>query len=284
MKPNLIDLVNLVGDPPTIPTVARKVIQVCSSDDCDMKLLDKLISSDPALASRILKIANSAFYGTLRSINTIKSAIVLIGIKTVKNFVVTASMKDVYKRFGLAENILWEHSIGAAIACNIIAKEFQCRTDVIEFAFIAGLLHDIGKLLMNNSMPDKYSDIIYEFYNNNTPFYIIEQDKLGFTHADVGSMVLKKWNFSADLERAIANHHRIQIVKELIDTQVMLALLIELADMACHFLGLGVKSPNPDIDFSINPLYQRWGIDDLMTAHLLERIQAAYNEEKGVFN
>src|SRR5664279_4657900 len=125
MTNNQDNLNILVEDLPAMPLVATKVMQLIEDECVSVDELAKVVASDPAMAARIMKISNSAFYGCQRQIQTLPGAIMLLGFNTLKSLVIVASVKKVFKPFGLTENMLWEHSFGSGLAARIIAKEIR---------------------------------------------------------------------------------------------------------------------------------------------------------------
>jgi len=123
MNKELEVMIMNAGDLPTIPIVATKVMQLIESERASADEIAKVVASDPAVAARVLKISNSSFYGCQRQIQTLSHAIMVLGFSTLKSLVVAASVKQVYKPYGLTEKMLWEHSFGAGLAARIIAKE-----------------------------------------------------------------------------------------------------------------------------------------------------------------
>ena len=113
---------------PVMPPIAAEIIRKCENPNTEVSALIQLISRDAALAVRVLKIANSSFYSAARQIETLQQAIVLLGYSTLRSIVVAASLRDVFARFGLAERLLWEHSIAAAIASTTLARHVKGHT------------------------------------------------------------------------------------------------------------------------------------------------------------
>ena len=181
-------------DLPAIPMVAKKVMQILGSPSCSLEELEEVISCDPAVVSRLLRIANSAFYsGGKRTVESANVAVMTMGFDTLKNMVLAISIKDVYKHFGLFEKMSWEHSLGVSMAAGMLAKMKGLRQDE---AATAGLLHDIGKVVINNKMPDKYALVIETVYADHLPSFEVEEVRLGFNHCTVGELVAKKWRVS----------------------------------------------------------------------------------------
>ncbi len=247
MAADIDEIIMKSCDLPTIPTVAGRVIQLVADPNTTADMLNKAISADQAMAARVLKLANSSFYGCLRSIKTLTQAIMIIGFSTIKNIVLAASTKDVYKRFGLTEKMLHEHSFGAAISAHGIAREIGFKNT--EEAFLVGLLHDIGKVILNNNDPDRFMEVMQEVYNGGSSFSQAEKAVFGFTHSEVGGMVVRKWQLSPEMEKVVRFHHSLSALGTDDPYVLQLTAIVNLADATCHKLGIGVREPR-DLDLS----------------------------------
>ncbi len=267
-------------DLPTMPAVADRVMRLVADPNTTTEQLQKVISADQALAARILKIANSVFYASVRKINTISEAIVMIGFNTLRSLVLTASSRDIYKRFGLTEKMLWEHSMGAAISAGIIAKELRIVNQ--EEAYLGGLLHDVGKVVLNNSDPAKFSKVMERVYNDNLSFRMAEQEIYGFSHADVGAMVIRKWKLSENLEMAIRNQYNPTWLSS--DPNLMkLTAVVNLANQFCLKLGIGHRQPISDLPLEKEEAFEILKMDAASLPELMERASKAFEEKKSYF-
>jgi putative nucleotidyltransferase with HDIG domain len=278
MNKELEQAIMAAGDLPTIPIVATKVMQLIEMDNISVDEIAKVVSTDPAVAARVLKIANSAFYGCQRQIQTISGAIVVLGFNTLRSLVVAASVKEVYKPYGLTEKMLWEHSFGAGIAARIIAHD--ARKANHEESFLAGLLHDIGKIIMNNLDRDKFQLIVQRCYNEELPFDEVEGSVYPFTHAEVGAHVVKKWNFPEGLIHAILYHHSLDADKEGDHYLKSLTAVVSLADLFCHKLGIGTRAPEEGLDLVTAKPTVFLGLDGDQVTELLEKFQEAFSADK----
>jgi len=208
-KSQLQTIIMSTRDLPAMPQVASKVLELSSDPNTSASQLQQVISDDQAMTARILKIANSAMYSCSRKIKTLTEAIVMLGFNSIRSLVVTSAARNLYNtrksRSGLKERLLWEHSIGAGFACRLMAQKHAPA--LTEEAFLAGLMHDIGKLVLNIRIPEKFDEIVQVVYNENRSFHSTEQENFGFTHAEVGSLLVNKWKLSPVLEDVIKNHH-----------------------------------------------------------------------------
>lgn len=268
-------------DLPTIPSVAGRVVKLISDPNVTANDLNKAIMTDVSLAARVLKIANSSFYGCRSTINTVSHAIVVIGFGMIRNIVMAASTKNVYKHYGLTEKLLHDHSVGTAMATYLIEKGLGRRQS--EEAFLAGLFHDIGKVILNNTDPDRFMAVTKEVYNEGRDSTEVEREVFGFTHAEVGSLVIRKWNFSADLEVLINRHHQLSEMAQDEPHIYQLTALVNLADDLCYKHGIGVREPQ-NIDLSNHPAIALLGLDNEMLLKIEEELPVAYQNERALFD
>lgn len=237
-------IVRTTGDLPTMPHIASMVMEKISKPETTAKEIHQIISQDQALAARVLRIANSPFYGGARNVTRLTDAIVIMGFNSIRSLVMTSVMNDLFKNFGLAEKLLWDHSLGCASAARIIAR--AVRFSNTELAFLAGLMHDIGKVVLNLKLPDKMLTIVQEVYNSSDiTFSEAEMRHFGFTHAQIGQLIARKWNFAVEIEEAIGAHHCPERAKNM----PHLAFIVHLANACCHKLEIG-PTKHPDLDMS----------------------------------
>ena len=280
MNEELKTLINSSLDLPPTPLVANRIVSLISDPNTDSKILERAILSDQGLTTNILKIANSSFYGCLRSINTIASAVVLIGFKGIKTLTIAASLKSFYQRVDLTEKMLWEHSIGAAITAHLLSRKLGCFPDE---AFVGGLIHDIGKTILKNQKGEIFSEIMQMSYNDQIPLVELEKERLGFTHAELGGLIIRKWNLSKALEEGVMYHHDLQDIDSLdTDIQKFVALL-DLTNKICLYLGIGYRQPDEEIDFKELKSVQILRAGELDFSHLIKEIKTEYEAEKKKF-
>jgi len=270
------------SDLPTIPVVAMKVMQLIENENATAEELAKVVASDPAVAARVLKISNSSFYGCQRQIQTLSHAIVVLGFGTLKSLVVAASVKQVYQPYGLTEKMLWEHSFGAGLAARMIAAETRLVSD--EEAFLGGLFHDIGKIIMNTMNREQFQEVMQKCYNDGITFEDAERQVYSYTHSEVGGLVIKKWNFPDMLMQAVLNHHSFAFTDEDDSYQINLTCVVGLANLFCHKMGIGVREPDDGLDLLQTVPARRLGLNELRLATLLERFKDTYEKDKSFFS
>jgi len=246
-REQLKNIIMTTRDLPAMPQVASKVLELSSDPNTSALQLQQVIADDQAMTARILKIANSAMYSCSRKVKTLTEAIVMLGFNSIRSLVVTSAARNLYdtrnSTAGLKERLLWEHSIGVAFACRLLVQERMPA--LAEEAFLAGLMHDIGKLVLNLRVPDQFDEIVQLVYNDNVPFSQTEKAILGFDHAEVGARLVNKWNLSPILEDTILHHHN----PEALGMETPLLLYLDLGNKVCHKLGIGFVD-EPDLDLN----------------------------------
>lgn len=282
MNHELETLIMNASDLPTIPVVATKVMQLIQSEGVSADELARVVSADPAVAARVLKISNSSFYGCQRQIQTLSHAIMMLGFNTLRSLVVAASVKQVYKPYGLTEKMLWEHSFGAGLAARLIANGTRLLNE--EEAFLGGLFHDIGKIIMSFFDSQQFQKVMEISYNEQISFLAAEQQVYSYNHAEVGGLVIKKWNFPEMLMKAVLQHHQFAFDKEEDPCQVTLTCVVGLANLFCHKLGIGIREPDDALVLHESTPAKLLNLDEATINTLLETFDSAYTKDKSFFN
>lgn len=214
-----------IKDLPVFPQVAIKILQIQEENiDISFKELESIILLDPALTAKILKVANSALYARQREITNLQQALTLLGFKMVKSLVLLVSALNVYSKNVKSQQqataatvtktstaMIWRHSVITAFISKYVATRIK-QDDKKEDVFVAGLLHDIGRLIMMIKFKEKYEQ--YIAYLNQMQYEDIreiEEKIFEINHQDIGKIILEKWNFPDELIDAVAQHHVAQI-------------------------------------------------------------------------
>jgi len=271
---------------PSVPMVAIRVLAIANDPDGTAGQLEEALRTDSGLVSRILRIANSAYYQRMERVKTIQDAISILGSRTITNLVLASSTRFLYSPFGLHENMLWEHSVGTAIASAVLARELRVLKP--DEALVAGLMHDIGKTILNLAKPEEYRHVAERVYNQQRTYFESEQELLQFTHCDVGAFLVTQWNFPIEFGKAIYYHHRLTgIDADRVDPlHVKFIALVDLANQMMHRLGIGYRSPREDLDLSELTSWRLLGIqlEQERIDSLVGEVKAAYQEEKSKFD
>ncbi len=236
-------IIEKVKDLPTLPDVIGKVLDLVGDQSSSAKELGKLISYDQAISSRLLKVANSAYYGSMREIAKVQHAIVLLGFKEVKSLVLGIAVFDTMKGTGsetsFKKDDFWMHSMGSALAGQIICRKAGGADP--ETAFTASLLHDIGKLVLDVFFTQEYIKVLERVEVNGTSILEAEEEVMGFSHADVGGWLCDRWKFPPVLSSSIGFHHQV----EKVDTSHLpMTSIVHLADILCKRANLGNSGDN----------------------------------------
>lgn len=248
-KMSLDILIDKIEDMPILPDRITKIISLTENPDSTIKDLEKELLKDQSLTSKILKLANSSYYGYARRISTISQAAILLGSQTIKSLVLASTVsqlliKELPGGYGLEKYDLWHQSQTCAIISRFIAKKL--KYEQAEQAYIAGLLRDIGKPLLNYYVSQEYEDIIAKVENEKKSFIEAEEEILGFNHAEIGAGISKKWNFPQDLVESISYHHYPELSK--IDPK--LVSIVHIADAITLMLGVGIGNDGLCYNFS----------------------------------
>lgn len=227
-----------VNDLPSLPMITLQVIKLTDDAKTTIPQISNVISQDQVMAAKILRMANSAYYGFARSISSITDAIIVLGFKSIRDLVFAATMHDFINKelsgYALAKGELWKHSIVCAMVAAKIAKRVHYNSP--DEVFTAGLLHDIGKVILNIYMNDSFELVLQKVNDEKVPFMLAEKDILGFDHAAVGAAVANKWNLPETMVEAIAFHHKPLEAPH----NKQLAALVHIADIICMTMGIGL--------------------------------------------
>lgn len=215
-----------------------------------------------------------------REISTINQAIMTIGFKTLKGIIVAATLKQLNRKFGPIEKMIWENSTCTSIASRIIGTHL--RKSYVEEVFLFGLLHDLGKLVLMRQIPKEYEAVINSTKNGEMHLYEAEQKEFGFAHPLIGALVAKKWNFSADTCQVILHHHD-ALPKAIENPLQEKMFVIALADIISHDLGFGHLEGYKSLEADKLALAQLLGIGEADLVSIQEKVGEMFSELGSVF-
>ena len=251
-KITLVKLLEKIKEMPPLPQSVTQILEISKSTKSSAQDLAKVFERDPALAANILKIANSSSYGFTRKISTMTHAIVCLGLDTVKSIALTSSTQEMLNNeipaYDLEKGMLLQHSITCATCARIIAQRIGYKD--CEEAYTAGLLLDIGKVILSRFAEDQFNQIIEKTKDDKTPFNIAEQEVLGFDHPRIGGRIIKKWNLPPILIEAVQYHHQ----PEKAEINKTLTYIGHFADVISDMLGIGLGSDGLMYVFEENTL------------------------------
>lgn len=196
---------------PSLSTTVTKVLEVCNNPDTSPDELNRLISYDPVLAGQVLGLINSAYYSLPSPVTSLTRAIIMLGLNTVKNLVlatsVLASFKGASNLSHFSMDDYWAHCLCVGVTTKMIAKMMQVPKVAQEEFFVAGLLHDLGKLPIIACYGDLFEKATVGSHEEGVPLFQAERRFVGFDHCQVGWLIGAKWKLSNDMKHAIMNHH-----------------------------------------------------------------------------
>ncbi len=209
-KVNVEQVLSEVRDLPALPTIVVKIMRMTGKNDsATPRSLAEVISHDPSFTARLMKMANSSYYGLPRSVSTISDAVMMLGNMTIRNMALVAATQDTMKHcvpgYELKPGEMWRHSVGCAFAVNLLAE--QAHYQETEEAFVAGLLHDVGKLILGPYVAERLPAIQVHMEAEGCSFVEAEKAILGCDHAELGGHMALAWNLPALLAQAIRWHH-----------------------------------------------------------------------------
>lgn len=197
---------------PPLPTSVGKVLEICQKPNAQPNDLNKVISLDPVLLARVMKLINSAYYGLNQEVTSLVRAIIMLGLNTIKNLAlstaVLGSLNTTHTK-GAVLNLdgFWLHSLCVGVMAKHLARMRNVPAQEQETYFFCGLLHDIGKVPLNNRVPEDYLTALQASSEQRVALFKAEALTLEFTHADAGSLIIDAWKLSDDIKDVVAFHH-----------------------------------------------------------------------------
>ncbi|MDD5455675.1 MAG: HDOD domain-containing protein [Candidatus Margulisbacteria bacterium] len=256
-------LVLKAGDLLPLPITIHELIKITNNPNVSSRDIGKVIEKDQAMTSRVLRLANSVYYGFTQRIRTISHAIVCLGFSKVKSLALTVSTYEILnaalEKYAMKEGALFNHSIAVAIGASTIAEKTGIKDT--EEAYVIGLLHDIGKMVIDQNLHKDEVTPVWELYKQGTmKFHQAEKEVLGFDHADVGSEVARRWNFPNELCNAIGYHHSPLSAPGDIRT----AYIVNLADgLAKTMIDCKGMSEEQDVSLEIEGIFKEKNLEKL---------------------
>lgn len=269
------ELIQLAGDLPPLPQVAQKALAMIRNQSSSMADVANVLAMDQAMASLVLRWANSAYYGLPSTVATVQQAVTFLGQNAIQSLILTASVSGYMNRpvpgYGLARGELWKHAIGVAAGARLVAIRRDRKLG--EEAYHAGLLCDIGKLALEVVLRNRESTLIE---SQGKPFVEIETALAGIDHAALGAAMAQRWQLPSPLITAITYHHR---PSQAPDNQLLTAS-VHIADAAMMMFGIGIGNDGLQYELDPNTLslvgFQEADLENLFT-QVTEMIKAAEN-------
>ena len=222
----------------SLPAIVLQALDQLSQPDVNLRQVSEVIGQDSVITARMMSIANSVYYRRGAAVHRLSDALVRLGISMVKEVLLTASVIGIMDRklngYQLDRGQIFRHSLATAIGARLIAQ--RINYPYREEAYIAGLLHDIGKLIFDRYLNERYNDVIVYATTNEVSFVDAEAHILGYDHAQIGGLVIAAWDLPARFVEAVATHHNPSMARDFPE----LAYIVHLANAFTLSLGLDV--------------------------------------------
>ena len=245
----ILKKIDCIDDLPTLPSIVMEANKMLQDYNTPMEKLCQIIEKDQSMVPKLLKLVNSAFFGFQSKISNVSRAIALLGFNTVRGAIVSIGVIEAFTQKDSMENFdikdFWTHSIAVAVTSKHLVGNIN--NQVAEEAFIGGLLHDIGKVVLSQYFQDLFCKVWTSVKKNNLTFYDAEKMEIPITHALIGAHLAEKWQLPTSLVDAIRCHHAVGKNVE----DVGLPMIVYLADVIVN--GLGVNSKNEINLFEVHP-------------------------------
>jgi putative nucleotidyltransferase with HDIG domain len=228
-------IVDKIQGLPTLPTVVMELLSIARDPNASANEMEAGLQHDPSLTMKIMRMANSSFYG-YGNIKTLNQAIVVLGFPVIKSIILAASVFEAFPgagRPGFDRAAFWKHSLGVAVTSRMIAQRVT-RKD-IEEAFVAGLVHDIGKVILDEYASDLWDRVIARTKEKNCLVFDSEMALFGFSHAQVGQWLAMKWKLPQDYTAAIFYHHQPSYARQ----GESLTAIVHIADIITRTVKIG---------------------------------------------
>ena len=256
---------------PSLPVVVVALLSSLGQEDVNIHVLAEKIAQDQALTAKTLRLANSSFYGMTKQVSTIQEAITILGFRTVRSLATTAALISTFAGSagsGFNATPFWRHAIAAALCARSLAGHLHINPD---YAYTAGLLHDIGRLVLVTQFQPAYAATMTYRQQHDCTLLAAEQAVLGLDHALVGHVVAQHWRFPEEMQRALAHHH-----DALNPNSAPLTMVVIAADAIAHALDL-----SQDEDDLVPPvpsgLWQQLGLNDTTLLDVFKQTEQQFD-------
>lgn len=234
-KQHLIDAyIDRANPMPTLPEAVVRILELSNNPNVEVEDVADAILMDKVLTARMIRLVNSAFWGIRRHIASVREAIVYLGLHQIRSIVLTTSLFNTFhsKNPSFRVASIWEHGLGCAMISRIIAQKVGFAD--LELAYLGGLMHDIGEIVLSQFDVEKYDNVIEVVQDQNIPFHEAENQVLGINHTDFGEWFKDHWGFSEEMTEVITKHHSLEEAT----INPPLVSVVSLANLFCQVRGL----------------------------------------------
>lgn len=258
---------------PTLPPIYSQLVAAINNPQGSVSAISEVISSDPALSARLLHIANSAMFQFRGQVSTISAAVRLVGTQQIRDLSLATLLMTLFDGINpvlVSMESFWRHSLACGIAARALAA--HRREANVEKFFVAGLLHDLGKLVLYMNPPDQELLMLLQDPARVLPMYLIERRRMGFDHAELGAALLGAWELPAVLQEAVARHHAPDGARD----YPVVAATVHVADIIANSMELGSSG-----EHMLPPLAQhawtRIGLPIILLETILQQVENQFD-------
>ena len=254
---------------PSFNATALRIQKEVAKEDPDSRLIERLIVSDQSLTGEVLRVSNSSFYKGLAQVNTIRDSLIRLGTKEVSNIVTLVALQHNFQsKIPLINQImkkLWRHSVGCGMGANWIAKETHLEA-IAHQSFIAGLLHDVGKLYILKVI----DGMVVSKEINGPPSATVINEVMENLHTDQGYSLMQRWNLPEEYSLVARDHHL-----PAVDANNLVLILVRLSNQTCHKMGIGLKD-DPSLVLHATPEASQLQLSEVDLARLEVRLEDSH--------
>ncbi len=268
----LDEVVAKLSDLPSLPAVVMELLSSIDQEDVDISVLAKKVSHDQALTAKTLRLANSSLYGLQIKVTTIQQAITYLGFQTTRNLITAAAVTGCFADQtcpGFDHKAFWRHSIATAACAKVLARRLRFNQD---YAFTAGLLHDIGRLVLVSSYPVEYQAAMAYRRAQDVTTLQAEQAILLVDHVGAGVALAEHWQFSDTMKMAIAHHHEPETAGA-----GLLAAIVHVADAIVHALDVA-RDPDDLVPAVSSAAWTALGLNEESYLHVFRETELQFEE------
>lgn len=280
LPPDLQKAMTRVTEISSLPEITTRIVALVEDPKSTAQDMHEIVRNDPALATKVLKVVNSAFYGLPAQIANLDRAIVMLGLSAVKNIALAASLSRLFKPGAISERFdardLWTHSIAVGVCARMLADLTHSH---VEETFVAGLVHDVGLLVEYQLFPEKLREITQRAEAGEEDFLALEREVIGADHQAFGAALAAKWKFPPGLRAAISFHHD---AESLAPELRRFVTVIQLADGICCQNELGFWLTARQLDIS-DELLAAAGLSAERVSPILEVLPERIEETQRIF-
>lgn len=261
-----------------MPTIFYQINEAVEDPECSFVEIGEIISGDPSLSARLLRVVNSSFFGFPNKIETITHAVTIVGMAQLRDLALATTVINQFK--GIPKNLInmekfWLHSVATGLTAKVIAI-YRRESNADRF-YLMGMLHDLGRLLLLLNIPDSIQSVM-ENYESGGLMFDAEKEVLGFDHADAAGQLMKSWQLPEMLQEAVTFHHKPQLAPN----YPIAASIVHVADFISHAMELGSCGEK-----YVPPLHPKaWELLELppgLLSSIMEQVDRQVNEAVEIF-